>query len=271
MTIFQPHHLNANSEDFLGNQDIGRYIFLPGSDERAKKIAEHFLNLNVKQHPRGHHLYLGQLKSEEKLIDVASVSTGMGCPSMEIILHELYHLGAKRFIRVGTAGSLQKDIHPGSLINVQAAVRDDHTSENYAPLAMPAIASLEVVNAINQAALNLNLSSILKTGIVQCKASLYAGEFGAGPQHVINEEHLTLLSNCGVLASEMETASLFTQAQIYNHEMEISFQGRMLAGCILGIVSDFHNDNFESAEAKEAIKKSINLALETVKVLYRED
>jgi uridine phosphorylase len=53
-----PHHINAISSDLAGNNNIGRYIFLPGSEGRAKTIASHFDNVTVKQHSRGHHLYL---------------------------------------------------------------------------------------------------------------------------------------------------------------------------------------------------------------------
>lgn len=85
---FKPVHMNATPDDLAGNNGIGRYLFLPGSDGRAKEVAQHFSNLSVKVHPRGHHLYLGTLLFAGKTIDVASIATGMGCPSTEIILHE---------------------------------------------------------------------------------------------------------------------------------------------------------------------------------------
>src|SRR5262245_18673294 len=100
---FNPFHINATAEDLAGNNGLGRYVLLPGSDGRAKAIAEYFTNTIVKTHPRGHHLYLGEIEGTNGPIEVATISSGMGCPSMEIILHELFHLGAKRFLRVGTA------------------------------------------------------------------------------------------------------------------------------------------------------------------------
>src|SRR5476651_2489588 len=130
---FKPEHINATAEDFAGNHGIGRYILLPGSDGRAKEIAQHFDNLVTKSHHRAHNVYLGTLSCDGKIIDVATVSTGMGCPSMEIILHELFHLGAKRFLRVGTAGSLQPWIKIGSIVNALASVRDENTSTRYLP------------------------------------------------------------------------------------------------------------------------------------------
>src|SRR5688572_18152283 len=145
---FIPHHINATQADLAGNNGIGRYVFLPGSDGRAKEIAKNFKNVTIKKHDRGHNLYLGTLVHDNLKIDVAAISTGMGCPSLEIILHELFYLGAKRFLRVGTAGTLQSGwINTGSIINVQAAVRDDGTSHHYAPVEIPAIAALEFVSS----------------------------------------------------------------------------------------------------------------------------
>jgi len=36
---FKPEHINATPEDLAGNNRIGRYILLPGSDGRAQEIA----------------------------------------------------------------------------------------------------------------------------------------------------------------------------------------------------------------------------------------
>ncbi|MHB1948369.1 MAG: phosphorylase family protein, partial [Gammaproteobacteria bacterium] len=145
-TIFKPHHINATPADLDGNNGIGRYIFLPGSEGRAKEIADRFDRVDVKHHQREHNLYLGTIKADGKKIDVAAIATGMGCPSTEIIVHELFNLGAKRFLRVGTSGSLQPGlIHAGDIINVQASVRDEDTTRHYAPLELPAISSLEFV------------------------------------------------------------------------------------------------------------------------------
>lgn len=270
-THFKPFHLNATSDDLSGNNGIGRYIFLPGSDERAKKIADNFNKVTVKSHGRGHHLYLGTLMHERKKIDVASISSGMGCPAMEIILHELFHLGGKRFLRVGTAGSLQPGWVPiGSLVNVQGSVRDEDTTSHYAPREVPAVASLEMISAILLAAEKINLSEEIHTGIVHCKSSLYAREFGAGPRSKKNEAYLKLLTQTGVLASEMETAALFIQSQIYNHKLMkqgMTSSHRVLAGAILSIICAPPDSFDHSSKAEAAIDNSILLAIEAVKML----
>jgi uridine phosphorylase len=268
---FIPRHLNANIDDLMGNNGIGRYILLPGSDGRAKEIAEQFNHLTIKSHPRGHHLYLGTIRNERKEIDVATIASGMGCSSMEIILHELHKLGGKRFLRIGTAGSLQSTlVKQDDIINVQAAVRDERTTCDYAPLCLPAIASVEFVSAIIQTAKRLGLSKQFHTGIVHCKSSLFAREFGAGPKVKSNKAYLNLLSRCGVLGSEMETSALFIQTQIYNYDLMQKGSGpqfRILCGAILGVVSSMRNHYGSSQEEKVTITKVTELALETIKYI----
>jgi uridine phosphorylase len=271
---FKPRHMNAAREDLAGNNGIGRYVFIPGSEGRAHEIATHFDNLVIKSHPRGHTLYLGTLNCNGNTIDVASVNSGMGCPSTEIILHELFELGAKRFLRVGTAGSLQDFIPIGDLINAQAAVRDENTTVHYVPLEFPAIASLEFASSIMLAAEKIHLSQKLHTGIVHCKSSLYAREFGAGPRASENDAYINLLTKSGVLATDMETSTLFIQAQFYNHQLRAevdSPQHRVLAGAILAIVATPSSSFDESDKAPQAIEETIQIALETVKILASQE
>ncbi|MDR3492473.1 MAG: nucleoside phosphorylase [Gammaproteobacteria bacterium] len=267
---FKAEHLNATEDDLQGNEEIGRYILLPGSDGRAQEIADHFENVTVKSHSRGHNLYLGTLSCVGHPIDVAVVSTGMGCPSTEIILHELFHLGAKRFLRIGSAGSLQPNlVKVGDLINAQASVRDGSTACHYAPIEFPAIASLELTSSILLAAAKLGLSDQLHTGILHCKSSLYSREFGANPLSNDNKAYIDLLIRAGVLASEMETATLFVQSQIYNHQLKSrngSPQQCVLSGAILDVVGDLQH-----YDQSKKMPTSIELAIETIKTLATQE
>ena len=180
---FKAVHMNAAHEDFIGNNGIGRYVFIPGSDGRAEAIAAHFDNVVVKKHSRAHNLYMGTLTRHGKTIDVASISSGMGASSMDIVLTELLKLGAKRFLRIGTAGLLQVGrMQAGESVIVTASVRDESTSACYVPLEYPALASFEMVQATCAAAQALNMQKITHRGIVHSKASLHAREFEEGPQ-----------------------------------------------------------------------------------------
>lgn len=270
-TKFQLSHMNAQKEDLEGNQGIGRYIFLPGSNARAKAIAERFTNLMVKEHNRGHHLYLGLLPTKNGPIEVAAIPSGMGCPSMEIILHELYQLGAKRFLRVGTAGSLQpQKVKLGDIIHALGAVRDESTTQDYVPISFPAVSSFEFNTAIREAARHLNYYHKFHSGIIHCKSSLYAKEFRQGPQAKINDDYLNLLNRAGVLASEMETSTLLIQSLLYNHELSLKGEGpafRVYAGSILTAVTLSVGDEEMEISPDQAENDLIDLGIEAVKCL----
>lgn len=271
-TPFVAQHITATEEDLAGNNGIGRYIFLPGSEGRAAEIASLFENKTMRSHHRSHNLYLGQLSCEGKPFDVAVVSSGMGCPSMEIILHELYHLGGKRFLRVGTSGTLQKTVKIGDFVNVQAAVRDEDTTARYLPISVPAIASLEFVSSILIAAEKIGLAKKLHTGVVHCKSALYAREFGAGPLHVENEAYIHTLEKGGVLASEMETSTLFIQSQYYNQEVsQRSPDARVITGAVLGVVAARDVFYADKTLIQETQQNTIKLAIEAVKTLAQQE
>ena len=269
---FKPEHMNASYEDFEGNNGIGRYVFMPGSDGRAKQIAENFSDVTVKEHSRRHNIYKGTLIHNDKKIDVAAVSSGMGTPSLDVIMNELYRLGAKRFLRVGTAGLLQPDyMKAGDFVIGTGAVKDDGATQTYVPLEIPALASLDFILAAEDAGKALNISSGIHTGMIHSKSSLYAREFKKGPLAKENKEYMKILTDAGVLASEMEASMLFTLATIFNHEMQLkhksslpSFQIKAGAIClIIGEGDDFGSDE----DLKKNTIKVIDFSLQTVKEL----
>jgi uridine phosphorylase len=202
--------MNACAKDMEGNNGHGRFFIIPGSNPRAKAIAEeYFDHLTVKyEHGRGHHLYLGKIKGTD--VDVGTIATGMGCPSMDIFCSELILLGCKVLLRLGTAGSMQSHIKVGDLVVATGAVRDEGASGNYAPYEFPSIASRVIVNSCDDAA------KILKEkphfGIYQTKDSLYAREFKKGILADDHAKYMERLAAMGCLVSEMEASHLFILA-----------------------------------------------------------
>ena len=271
---FVPHHINATPDDLAGNNGIGRYIFLPGSDGRAKDIADHFDNVRVLGSKRGHNLYLGTLKTESGTMDVAAVASGMGTPSLDIIVQELFKLGARRFLRVGTAGSCQKQtIRVGDLVVAMGAVRDENTSQLYVPAEFPAIASPAFVQGAGWAAQSLGFFSRTHWGIIHCKDSLFAREFGEGPMADANREYMRIMEESGVVASEMESSHLFILASLFDHEVKQQGEGpqyRVLAGTVLGIIGDDRPFATKEETAK-AVADAVLLGIETMKQVARLD
>jgi uridine phosphorylase len=270
-TGFKSHHMNISADDIVGNNGIGRYILLPGSDGRASSIADQFTNRQVKEHPRRHNFYTGTIDVDGVPADIAVVATGMGCPSVDIVVSELINLGARRLLRVGTAGSLQPGRIPiGSIVVGSAAVRDEGTTRHYMPMEVPAVASAQMVAAANRACATCGAEKRF-TGIVHTKDSLFARELEAGPLTAENERFMHLLRASGVLASEMETAMLFTLAQIYTQELITSGDTMEVeAGSILGIIGDetaFGNEEQVATTTELAVR----VGLETVRERARAD
>lgn len=267
---FKPNHINATKEDLQGNNGIGRYFFLPGSDSRARKMSELFQDVRVLESSRNHNIYLGTLEVNGKKIDVASVSTGMGCPSLDIIVNELFKLGAKRFLRVGTAGSMQSDRIPvGHIVIATGAVRDEHTSLNYVPLEYPSIAAIEILSIAKELAKKEEYKDIAHFGIVHAKDSLFAREFKEGPMPDQNKEYMKILEKSGVVASEMESSHLFVLSSLFNHKVQKhNPNDSVLAGTVLAIIGDDKEQFSDSQEMKEkAIDRTIDFAFEVIKNL----
>ena len=91
------------------------------------------------------------------------------------------------------------------------AIRMEGTSREYAPIEFPAVADLEVTNALAAAAREKGLP--FHTGVVQCKDSFY-GQHEPEVKPVSYELLNTweAWKRLGCLASEMESAALFVVA-----------------------------------------------------------
>ncbi len=187
--------------------DVGGYCILPGDPGRCKAIAAHFDNAVHVQTNREYVTYTGTLLGEK----VSVVSTGIGGPSASIAMEELVALGAHTFVRVGTCGGIKLDVQSGDVVVATGAVRMEGTSREYAPIEWPAVPDYQVLTALVQAAQQLNKP--WKAGVVQCKDSFYGQHSPSRmPVSYELEQKWEAWKRLGVLASEMESAALFTVA-----------------------------------------------------------
>ena len=191
----------------LKKGDVGRYMILPGDPKRCQKIAAFFENPVLVADSREYVTYTGYLNGEK----VSVTSTGIGGPSAAIAMEELVNIGADTFIRVGTCGAMQPEILGGDLVIATGAVRNEGTSREYAPIEYPAVANVGIVNVLMESARNLGYRSF--TGVVQCKDSFY-GQHSPETKPVSYEllDKWEAWKRMGCLASEMESAALFTVA-----------------------------------------------------------
>lgn len=187
--------------------EVGRYVILPGDPKRCKAIAKYFDDPILVADSREFVTYTGYLDGEK----VSVTSTGIGGPSASIAMEELVQAGADTFVRVGTCGGMQTEIMGGDLVVATGAIRMEGTSKEYAPIEFPAVANLDVVNALMSSA--KEQKAVFHTGIVECKDSFY-GQHSPETKPVSYEleNKWEAWIRLGTLASEMESAALFTVA-----------------------------------------------------------
>lgn len=187
--------------------DVGRYVILPGDPKRCQKIAAYFDDAKLIADSREYVTYTGTLDG----VKVSVTSTGIGGPSAAIAMEELVRAGADTFIRVGTCGGMDLDVKSGDLVIATAAIRAEGTSREYAPIEFPAVADFSVTQALSDAAKESGVPYHL--GVVQCKDSFYGQhEPEKMPVSSMLKEKWEAWKRLGCLASEMESAALFTVA-----------------------------------------------------------
>jgi len=112
-----PVHIRAEASDYAPT------VLVPGDPRRAKYIADTFFDSDARQvnEERGELGFTGTFKG--KPISVQAV--GMGCASAAIYYTELIQLGARRIIRVGTAGGLAPGLRLADTVVALSATADD--------------------------------------------------------------------------------------------------------------------------------------------------
>ena len=191
----------------VGMGDVGRYVIMPGDPKRCEKIAAFLDEPKFIADNREYVTYTGKLDG----VKVSVTSTGIGGPSAAIALQELVSCGADTFLRVGTCGGMQDDVVGGDIVIANGAIRMEGTSKEYAPIEYPAVADLDVTNALVAAA--KELGHTYHAGVVQCKDAFYGQH---EPQRMpVSYELLNkweAWKRMGCKASEMESAALFIAA-----------------------------------------------------------
>lgn len=185
--------------------DVGKYCILPGDPGRCEKIAKYFDDYHFVSQNREYTIYTGTIAGEK----VSVCSTGIGGPSTSIAVEELTAAGADTFIRIGTCGGISTKVLPKDVVIATGSIRMEGTSKEYAPIEYPAVPSFDVTCALNKSAKDNGTS--FHMGVVQCKDAFYG-------QHspLRSPVHYELIAKwnswkmLGVLASEMESAALFT-------------------------------------------------------------
>jgi DeoD family purine-nucleoside phosphorylase len=226
--------------------DFAESVLLPGDPRRAKYIAENFFeDAKLVTKERGMLGYTGTYKGEP----ISIQATGMGCPSAAIVTEELIQLGAKSLLRIGTCGGYHREMELGDLVIATAATPADGTVSSitrglpYAPAA-----HFDVLHAAYHAAQK-------GTGRQTFIGPIVTSDLFYDPE----EEPAILWGNLGVLAVEMEAATIFTIATMRD----------VKAGCLLTVSNTIGEEDARVSDEglQNAVDDMVALALDTLNVL----
>ena len=178
--------------------DIAETVIMAGDPLRVKLMAEKFLDNPVQfNHVRGMLGYTGTYKGKR----VSVMGHGMGMPSIGIYSYELYNFyGVKTIIRVGSAGSINNDLHIGDLaIAMGACTNSNYAAQYELPGTFSPIADFSLVRAAAE--------SCERFGYPYMVGNLLSSDtfYSENP-------HTDKWINMGVLAVEMEIAALYMNA-----------------------------------------------------------
>jgi purine-nucleoside phosphorylase len=232
-------HLRAEEGDYAP------LVLLPGDPNRARRISERFdpgSARGVNDH-RGLLGFTGTYNGTP----VSVQTSGIGTPSLSIVVEELLRLGAKRLIRVGTCGGIAAGLKTGDLVIATAACPVDGATatylhgEPYAPAADFGL-TRALVDAADAAGVPVTTGLVASVDVFYNTDADYASRW----------------RDRGVLAFEMEASALFFLAA----------RAGVQAACAL-TVSDILSENVTTEESylpldelDRAIDRMIGVALE---------
>ena len=195
-------------------------------------------------------------------VKVSVTSTGIGGPSASIAMEELSRCGADTFVRIGTCGGMQPEVKSGDIVIATGAIRMEGTSREYAPIEYPAVANLDVTNALVAAAKEKGLFLSYRCCPVQ--KTLFTDSMSL-KQLPVGYELLNkweAWKKMGCLASEMESAALFIAA------------GKLRAragSCFLVLANQEREKLGLDNPVVHDTDMAIQVAVEAVRKLIRED
>ena len=254
------YHIDFSTED-LGS-DPPTIALLCGDPQRAWRIAQETDGvkcLKTLSENRGLHSYLCRYAEGAKFI---AATSGMGAPSLSIVVNELVAVGVRAIIRVGTSGGIAEPVKAGDLVISSAALCRQGAALDIAPAEYPAAADPFLTVALAEAAGRLGIRAHL--GVTASVDTFYEGQErsdSANPHllrslHGMTEEYRRL----GILNYEMEAGTLFKMGLVYG----------FAAGCVCAVLAERLIAETVDLEVKRrAEQDAVRVALEALAGINR--
>jgi purine-nucleoside phosphorylase len=192
--------MNKTPTPHIGAQygEIAETVIMAGDPLRAKLMAEKFLENPVQfNNVRGMLGFTGMHNGKR----VSVMGHGMGIPSIGIYTYELYNFyDVKTIIRVGSAGSINADLHVGDLcIAMGACTNSNYAMQYELPGTYAPIADFDLLRGAADACDRFGYH--YKVGNVMSSDTFYS-------ENAHNDKWMQM----GVLSIEMEASALYMNA-----------------------------------------------------------
>lgn len=244
------YHIGFGPSDLPQGTDL---VLLSGDPGRSELIAAEYLTEGRDlSRNRGLDSFLATLPGGRPVVCATS---GMGAPSMSIVVNELVQAGIGTIIRIGTSGSIQDHVRVGSVVIGSGALTNQGAAADIAPPEYPATADPFLTVALAAAAERLAITH--HVGTMASADTFFEGQersaSSANP-HLIRRVTgmLDEYAGLGILNFEMEAGTLFKMGGVYGFS----------AGCVCGIIAQRTEDeSVDLAEKDAAIDRAIQVAV----------
>jgi len=218
----------------IGRSDLGKPLpntaLLCGDPNRARIIAQETAGVHcikTLSENRGLCSYLCEAPDGRRFL---SATSGMGAPSLSIVVNELVQLGIRTILRVGTCGGIADRVKIGSVVISQAALCRQGAAYDIAPGEFPAAADPFLTVNLVAAAKKLGVEYHL--GVTASVDTFYEGQERSDSANStllrslqgMTEEYRRL----GILNYEMEAGTLFKMGLVYG----------FAAGCVCAVLAE---------------------------------
>lgn len=173
---------------------------------------------------------------------------GFGAPTAVMTLEELIAFGIKKFVNLGAAGGLQKDMNIGDIVVCDRAIRDEGTSFHYLPDEKYAQACPELTENF--------CAAFESEGIPYSKGTSWTTD---APYRETIEELRRYCAE-GIDTVEMEASALFAVGAY----REVSVSSIFVISDILS--EEDWNQGYHSKVKLESLKKVVEVALEMIAI-----
>lgn len=229
--------------------EVGEAAILIGDPARVDRIAERMTDVHRVKENRGLRTVTGTHSGQRVTVS----AFGMGAPIATIVLHELFALGIRRFLRIGTAMAVPP-AKLGDFVLADGALRADGTSNSYAPLGFPAIADFELNTALRK-----RLAEAKRhwhAGIYGTWDGFYTDMFGlSGERREMIGELKKNIEVMGLIGTDMETSALLVAARIL---------GARASTLCIATVDAFSQQKIADAEMTIAETELFDVALDAI-------